>query len=263
MGGRLRLIIAAAIALFAIVSYYGKTSYNPITGEKQRISLTPEQEIAMGLQSAPQMAAQFGGLARDPQGAALVKAVGAKLAQGTEAAQAPYKFDYHLLADPQTINAFALPGGQIFITEGLLRLLRTEGEVASVLGHETGHVVARHSAEHLAKEKLTQGLVGAVVVGSGDMNTAQIAQQVGALVNMKYGREDELEADALGIRLAAGAGYDPRAMIGVMEVLAKASAGARQPEMLSTHPNPENRAERIKAEIDKRFPNGIPDRLVR
>jgi predicted Zn-dependent protease len=126
----------------------------------------------MGVQSAPQMAAQFGGLAQDPQGAALVKAVGAKLAQGTEAAQAPYKFDYHLLADPRTINAFALPGGQIFITEGLLRLLRTEGEVASVLGHETGHVVARHSAEHLAKEALTQGLVGAVVVGSGDMNTA-------------------------------------------------------------------------------------------
>jgi predicted Zn-dependent protease len=263
MGGRARLIIAAVIALVAIASYYGKTSYNPITGEKQRISMTAEQEIAMGLQSAPEMAAQFGGLARDAQSSARVKAVGSKLARGTEAAKTPYRFDYHLLADPRTINAFALPGGQIFITQGLLRLLRTEGELASVLGHETGHVLARHSAEHLAKAQLTQGLVGAVAVGSGDQSAAQIAQQVGALVNMKYGREDELEADALGIQLAAEAGYDPRAMLGVMEALAKASAGARQPEMLSTHPNPENRAAKIQAEIASKFPNGIPSGLIK
>jgi beta-barrel assembly-enhancing protease len=86
---------------------------------------------------------------------------------------------------------------------------------------------------------------------------------VGSIINMKYGRDDELEADALGIRFSAEAGYDPRAMLGVMEVLAKASQGARQPEMLSTHPNPENRVERIKQEIAKQFPNGVPQGLVR
>jgi beta-barrel assembly-enhancing protease len=140
--------------------------------------------------------------------------------------------------------------------------LRTQGELAAVLGHEIGHVIARHSAEHLAKQQLTQGLVGAVAVGSGDMTATQVAQQVGAMVNMKYGRDDELESDALGIRLVSEAGYDPRAMLGVMQALAKASGPSRQPEMLSTHPNPENRAGRIKEEIAKKFPNGVPDTLI-
>ncbi|MBA2689851.1 MAG: M48 family metallopeptidase [Burkholderiales bacterium] len=262
MSGKFRLIIAAAIAFFAIASYYGKSSLNPITGEKQRVSLSPEQEIAMGMQTAPQMAAQFGGLSSDAQARALVKKVGNRLVAQSVAVRSPYKYDFHLLADSRTINAFALPGGQIFITEGLLKLLRTEGELAAVLGHEIGHVIARHSAEHLAKQALTQGLVGAAVVGSGDMTTAQIAQQVGAVINMKYGRDDEIESDGLGIRLAAEAGYDPRAMIRVMQALAKASSGARQPEMLSTHPNPENRVGKIKAEIEKQFPSGVPEGLV-
>jgi predicted Zn-dependent protease len=99
------------------------------------------------------------------------------------------------------------------------------------------------------------------VVGSGDYTTAQIGQVVGNMINMSYGRDDELESDALGIRIMAEAGYDPRAMVRVMEVLAKASGGSRQPEFVSTHPAPENRSERIKAEIAKRFPNGVPGNL--
>jgi beta-barrel assembly-enhancing protease len=110
---------------------------------------------------------------------------------------------------------------------------------------------------------LTQGLISAVVVGSGDYTSAQIAQMAGNMINMKYGREDELESDALGVRIAFEAGYDPRAMARVMEVLAKASGGSRQPEFASTHPAPENRQARIKEEIAKRFPSGVPDGLTR
>ncbi len=260
---KFRLILAVIVALFVSASYFFKTSHNPITGETQRIALSPEQEIALGMQSAPQMAAQFGGLSRNEKAIAIVKTVGGKLVAGSVAAKSPYKYSFNVLADPRTINAFALPGGPIFITEGLLRLLRTEGEVAGVLGHEIGHVIARHSAEHIAKQQLTQGLVGAVVVGSGDYNAAQMAQVVGSLINMKYGRDDEIEADGLGVRIAVEAGYDPRAMLRVMEVLAKASSGARQPEFLSTHPDPGNRTERIKGEIAKRFPSGVPEGLVR
>src|SRR5687768_6439683 len=186
MGGKLRFIIAAIVALFAVVSYYGTSSHNPVTGEKQRVGLTAEQEIAMGLQTAPQMAAQFGGLSANAEATARVKEIGRRLVAQSVAARSPYKYDFHLLADPRTINAFALPGGQIFITTGLYRVLRTQGELAAVLGHEIGHVIARHSAEHLAKQQLTQGLVGAVAVGSGDMTATQVAQQVGAMVNMKY-----------------------------------------------------------------------------
>ncbi|MCC2675479.1 MAG: Peptidase family, partial [Ramlibacter sp.] len=101
------------------------------------------------------------------------------------------------------------------------------------------------------KQQLTQGLVSAVVLGTGDYSTAQIGQMVGGMINMKYGREDEIESDRLGLRVMAEAGYDPRAMIRVMEVLAQASGGSRQPEFMSTHPAPENRAARIREEIAK------------
>ena len=258
-----RVIIAILIALFAGGTYLFQSSNNPITGEKQYVGLKPEQEIALGYQSAPQMAAQFGGLSRNEQATKLVKTIGASLVSRSVAAKSPYKFSFNVLADPRTINAFALPGGPIFITEGLLRLLKTEGEVAAVLGHEIGHVLARHSAEHLAKQQLTQGLVGAVAVGSGDYGATQIAQVVGGMINMKYGRDDELESDSLGVRIMAEGGYDPRSMLRVMEVLGKASSGSRQPEFFSTHPHPANRTERIQAEIAKRFPNGVPDGLVR
>ena len=258
-----RLIIAVVIALISAVTYFSTTSDNPLTGEKQRVALTPEQEIALGYKSAPEMAAQMGGLSRNREAAALVQRIGERLARQSIAAKSPYKFSFNVLADPKTINAFALPGGPIFITEGLLRALKSEAQVAAVLGHEIGHVIARHSSERLAKQQLTQGLLGALIVGTGDYSTAQIGQVVGGMISMKYGREDELESDALGIRILAEAGYDPRAMIAVMETLAKASGGSRQPEFMSTHPAPENRAERIRAEIQKRFPDGVPKGLAK
>ena len=256
-----RLIIAVIIALMAIVTYFSSTSENPLTGEKQRVAMSPEQEIALGYKSAPQMAAQMGGLSQNEKVQALVKQLGQKLVAQSFAAKSPYKFSFHVLADPKTVNAFALPGGPIFVTEGLLRLLKTEAELAGVLGHEIGHVIARHSSERLAKQQLTQGLLGALVVGSGDYTTAQIGQVVGSMINMSYGREDELESDSLGVRIMAEAGYDPRAMIRVMEVLAKSSGGSRQPEFMSTHPAPENRTARIKEAIAKQFPNGVPQGL--
>ncbi|MGB9150998.1 MAG: M48 family metalloprotease [Burkholderiales bacterium] len=259
-----RLIIGLVIALFSIISYFSSSSVNTITGEKQHIRLTPEQEIALGLQSAPQMAQEMGGLSNNAQAQALVKKIGQRVVANSVAAKSPYKFDFHLLADPETINAFALPGGQIFITVGLLKLLRTEGELAGVLGHEVGHVVARHSAEHMAKAGLTQGLTNAAVIAADPTGQSSgMAQMISSAINMKYGRDDELEADALGVRLGGESGYDPRAMLGVMEILNKAGSGrGRPPEMFSSHPNPENRAEKIKELIATQYPNGIPRGLT-
>jgi predicted Zn-dependent protease len=246
----MRFVIAIIIALVGIFSYYTTTSENPITGEKQHIRLTPEQEIALGRQLAPQMAAQLGGLSQSDR-RDVVKRVGEKIVAQSSASRSPYKYSFYLLADRKTVNAFALPGGQVFITEALLGLLEREDELAGVLGHEVGHVLARHSAEQLAKQQLTQSLIGAVAVGSGSYDTAQLAQLAGSLINMKYGREDELEADSLGLRLSREAGYDPRAMISVMQKLQKASGGGRQPEFASTHPSPSNRIQRIKEQLDK------------
>jgi predicted Zn-dependent protease len=261
--GRGRLLIAAVIAIGALLTYFGSSSLNPLTGEKQRVAMSPAQEIALGLKSAPELAAQMGGLSQNAQARGLVQRLGAKLVRESLAAKSEYRYAFYVLADRRTINAFALPGGPVFITEGLLSLLKSEAEVAAVLGHEIGHVIARHSSERLAKEQLTRGLIGALVVGTGDYTSAQIGQLVGGMINMRYGREDELESDALGIRIMAEAGYDPRAMIRVMEVLAKASGGSRQPEFFSTHPAPENRAARIKEAIAKQFPSGVPEGLAK
>ncbi len=267
-GGKIRLVIALAIAAFAICSFFGSREFNPVTGEDQYISLTPRQEIALGLQAAPQMIQQHGGLYPNQELQDFVDETGFKLVRSSAAADTDWQFEFHLLNDPQTINAFALPGGQVFITTALLERLQTEGQLAGVLGHEIGHVVARHSAQRIAKSQLTEGLVGAVVIASTDPNSpnsqavGQAAAVIGQLVNMKFGREDELQSDQLGVRFMAQAGYDPRAMIEVMQILAEAGGRSGQPEFFSTHPNPDNRVQRIQEAIRAEFPNGVPDGLI-
>jgi beta-barrel assembly-enhancing protease len=250
-----RILIGLVIAAVSIFTYFSNQSENLITGEVQHIDITTEQEIALGLQAAPELANQFGGLDPNDADRALVSQIGQQIVSASPANQTPYEFDFHLLADPQTVNAFALPGGQIFITRALFDRLSHEGELAGVLGHEIGHVVARHSAEHIAKARLTEGLTGAAVIASYDPNNpssagvAQMAIIIGQLVNLKYGREDELESDFLGVCFMDDAGYDPNHLIRVMEVLAEASGGSSQPEFLSTHPDPGNRTEQIQAAI--------------
>jgi len=264
---KMRLIIAAVIVLISIVSYYGSTSPNETTGKSQRVAMTSQEEIALGLHAEPEMMQQHGGLATDANARALVDRVGNQLLEALDKKLAsanhknPYPFKFHLLRDPQTINAFALPGGQVFITLGLFKELETEGQLAGVLGHEVGHVLDRHGAQQLAKQQLTQGLVGAAGVAGGGYDSARMAAAIGQMVNMKYGRTDELQADEWGVKLMAGAGYDPNAMLGVMKILAKASNGNAPPEFLSTHPNPANREVEIERVIHEEFPSGLPPGL--
>lgn len=248
---RSRLFIGVIMAVIAVFSYFSKMQVNPITGKRQAVTMTPEQEVAMGLESAPQMAAEFGGLYPDQKLQDYVKSVGMKVVNNSQAADSPYQFNFYLLNDPQTINAFALPGGQIFITAGLLKRLKTEDELAGVLGHEIGHVVGRHSAQQMAKNDLTNGLLTAAVTATSDPysgnNSAAIARYVGQMVTMKYGRDDELEADKFGIKYMLSTGYNPAQMITVMEVLKDASGGANRPsEFQSTHPDPDHRIAEIK-----------------
>ncbi len=247
-----RLIFGLLIAAFAVFSFFGSSEYNPITGETQRVALSPDQEIALGLQSAPQMAKQHGGLHPSAKAQARIDAIGARLVSQSAAKDIDWNWEFHLLRDSDTINAFALPGGQIFMTAALYNKLPSDDEVAGVLGHEIGHVIARHGAEHLAKQQLTAGLTGAATVAAGDYNMGRMAQMIGQMVNMKYGRDDELESDYLGVRFMSEAGYEPEALIRVMEVLAESSGGSGgQPEFFSTHPNPDNRIEKIREAIAK------------
>ncbi|MCS6995452.1 MAG: M48 family metallopeptidase [Casimicrobiaceae bacterium] len=261
---KIQLIIALVMAAFSAFSYFGSSSVNPVTGEKQRVGgISPQQEVRMGLQAAREMAAQMGGLTQNPQARALVERVGQRLAQQSTAVKSGYPFRFHVLADPRTVNAFALPGGQIFITMALLSRLETEGQLAAVLGHEIGHVVARHSAERIAKAQFHQGLTGAFAIGTGSLEAAQISSMVSQMLMLKYSREDEYEADDLGLRVMTEAGYDPRAMIGVMRILERASGGGgRIPEWASTHPYIGNRIARIEQTLRERYPQGIPAGLT-
>jgi len=246
------LILGLGMAAFQAFKYFTNTQLNTLTGENQRIQWTPEEEVKLGLQSAPQMAQQHGGLHADQRAQDFVDQVGQRLVTGTIAEESAYPYDFHLLADEQAVNAFALPGGQCFITAALFNQLTTEDQLAGIMGHEIGHVIERHGGERMAKSSFIQGLIQSVLIGSGgDASMSQIANLVGNYASMKYGRDQELESDDWGVRLMIEAGYDPYKLIEVMDILEKASGGSKGPEFQSTHPSPENRREQIKASIEK------------
>jgi len=251
-----RFLMAIVMVVISLVTYFGSQSTNPVTNEVQHVSMSPDQEIAMGLQAAPELADQFGGLDPNVSDRTRVEEIGQRIVQQSPANTTPYEYAYHLLADTETVNAFALPGGQIFITRALYDQLETEGELAGILGHETGHVVARHSAEQIAKAQLTQGLSGAAVIAACDPNSpngcvaaSQIAAVVGQLIGMKYSREDEIDADWLGVCFMNDSGYDPQDMVKVMQLLDSLSQGQRPPEFMSSHPDPGNRVLQIQEAI--------------
>ena len=250
------LIVALIMAVIGAISYFSSRSTNEVTGEVQYVSLSADQEVALGLQAFPEMAQQFGGELDHPVIGNYVEEVGQRLVRSSDAQKGPYQYDFHVLADPQTINAFALPGGQVSITLGLLRRLRSEAELAGVLGHEIGHVVGRHGAEQLSKQQFAQTLVGAAVIAAYDPNrpgssaqNAAIAAAIGQLVTMRFGRQDELESDALGVQMMSQSGYDPRGMTALLQILSQSDEGGRPPEFFSTHPNPENRIARVEEMI--------------
>jgi predicted Zn-dependent protease len=249
---KLFLMLGLAMAAYQAFKFYTNVQPNPITGENQRIQWSMEEEMQMGLQSAPQMAQQHGGLHPDQQAQALVDKVGQRLVKGTIASKAGFPFDFHLLADTKAVNAFALPGGQCFITAALLSRLKNEDQLAGVMGHEIGHVIHRHGAERMASQNFIQGLIQSVMIGAGgDAGIAQMANMVGQMSSMKYGRDQELESDDFGVRIMMEAGYNPENLVGVMDILEEASGGQKVPEFQSTHPSPENRREKIKEAIEK------------
>lgn len=229
-----RILMALGIAVVGFFMYMNQTEVNPITGAKQHVSMSPQQEIQLGLQSAPEMAAEMGGEVPDSDPRAQeVQRVGNWIVAHSDARKGPWEYKFHLLADPNVINAFALPGGQIFITLGLYNKLQTEAQLAGVLGHETGHVIQRHSAQQLSKSQLGGLLVTAAAVGVSSANNpnqgyaaAMVAGVVNQMMQLRYGRKDELEADQWGLKLMSEAGYDPRAMLEVMQILKEAGGKA-------------------------------------
>jgi len=245
---KVRIFIGIAIVAFGLVRYCSSMEENPITGTKQAIAMDTDEEIAIGLANAPKMIEEYGGLHPDVSLQNTVDRVGQRLVESTVARNTNYKYDFHLLADPETVNAFALPGGQVFITYALYTQLQNEDQLAGVLGHEIGHVLGRHSSERIANTELWQTVAQGADVGAG---AGSAVAQYGMSTLLTNGRDDELESDDLGVRFMIKAGYNPREMIQVMEILKAAAGPNRAPEFKSTHPDPDNRIQKIEEAIVK------------
>ena len=244
---KIRIVIGLVIVAIALIQRWNNQEENPYTGRVQNINMTSEQEIAIGLQSAPEVAQQYGGLYADERLQTLVDVIGDRLVQNSIARESPYEYEFHLLADDETINAFALPGGQIFITYALFKQLN-EAQLAGVLGHEIGHVIGRHSAERIADSNFWKTVSMGASVGA---DAGSLVGSIGQNTLLTNGREDELESDDLGVLFMMQSNYQPEEMIGVMKILKAAAGPDRVPEFQSTHPDPDNRIERIQESIEK------------
>lgn len=226
---------------------------NPATGRRQLNYYSIEQEVQLGSELMPQLTQEYGGEVQDAQLTQYVDRVGQALAEVTEEYNTELPWEFTLL-DSEVINAFALPGGKVFISAGLLAEMTNEAQLAGVLGHEIGHVTAQHTDQRVGTAMVVAGIATAAGVAAEKTISDNKMNQLAALVIgvgsegylLSYSREQELEADALGIRYMSRVGYDPKGQLQVMEILRDAAAGAgAPPEFLSTHPHPGTRIREI------------------
>ena len=246
---RLPKLAISSLAIGALCLTTGCAT-NPATGRSQLSLYNEAQEIQIGQSSDPQIVQQYG-LYDDPELAAYVDEIGQDLAAQSERPNLPWTF--RVLDDP-VINAFALPGGYIYVTRGILGHMGSEAELAAVLGHEIGHVTARHGVNRMSKAQLA-----GVGLGLGSILAPELARSVGGLAQqgmqllfLKYSRDDERQADSLGFRYVDRTGYTPEAFVDMFSMLSASSSGSkgsRLPGYLLTHPEPEQRLQAAHARL--------------
>ncbi len=237
---------------------------NPATGARQLSLVSESQEIEMGQQSAAEVRSSIG-LYPDSSAQAYVSTIGRKIAATTERPNLPWSFQ--IVEDP-AVNAFALPGGFVFVTRGILTHLNSEAELATVIGHEIGHVTARHSVQQISRAEIAQLGIGIGSVVSSDVARYSDVLSGGLnILMLKYSRDAENQADQLGFRYGLANNYDVRAMGNLFQTLQRvtaASGGGRVPQWLATHPDPENRyantEARVKAVTNKDWNSTILNR---
>jgi len=244
--GGIRALVLVLLALVAACAT------NPVTGQREFTLVSEAQEISMGRESDAQVRAEMG-VYEDPELQQYVSAIGLKLAKLSERPDLPWQFT---VVDQAAINAFALPGGFIYITRGILPFLANEAELAGVLGHEIGHVTARHSVQQYTRAlggTLGLGALGVFVPAARPFG--QLSEQALGLLFLKYGRDDELQADELGARYESIGGWDPAGVPGMLSTLGRLdeAAGERKgvPNWLSTHPEPLQRVAEIQPTVEK------------
>jgi len=253
------LLFATTVALAACAT-------NPATKEHEFVLMSEEDELALGQKAAAEVAKEMPLLPQEDPLVQYVRSVGERLAAVSDRPELVYRF---FVVDDKTVNAFALPGGWIYIYRGLLVHLNSEAELAAVLGHEIGHVTARHAVKQYTRAQSYQlGLFTAAILVPGVAQVAQtgITDLVALAVLRGYGREDELQADELGIRYLSRAGYDPYAAIALMTTLKrleeldekeKREAGERVQRyhsVFATHPETEERIRKLASQLARARP---------
>ncbi|HET9299916.1 MAG TPA: M48 family metalloprotease [Candidatus Polarisedimenticolaceae bacterium] len=247
-----RIAAAAGSAALAALLAAG-CSVNPATGKQQINIISENQEIQMGREADQQVVAEMG-LYDDPKVQAYVARLGKELAAHSERPNLPWSFK---VVDDPAVNAFALPGGYIYVTRGLMTHMTNEAELVSVIGHEIGHVTARHSVNQMSKQQLANiGLIAGAIfrpdIAQGPLG--QLAGQGLGLAFLKFSRDDERQADELGLRYLRGENYDPRQMAEVFKTLERvgeeAGPGAKVPNWMSTHPAPAERYQTVQKALE-------------
>jgi predicted Zn-dependent protease len=232
-------IFAAALSLVA-----GCTT-NPITGKTELMLLSEDQDIEIGRQYAPEIEKQMGGKIPDQALQNYINTIGQRIARVSH--NQSFKYTFTALQD-KSVNAFALPGGYIFITKGMLQNLQTEAQLAGILAHEIVHVVARDVANAMSTQIGIDLLLSAVTSEKTPQTALTVAQLSTQVMSLRFSRTDEKEADLGGLDYMIAAGYNPYGLVESMEMLA-AQSQERPIEFLSTHPAPENRSAYLKQSI--------------
>jgi len=235
--------IAGSIALAAVL--LTSCSRNPVTGKKEVMLMSEGQEISMGQSYDPQVVATYG-VYQDAKMQAFIEEKGKAMAAKSHRPNLPYEFK---IVDSPVVNAFAVPGGYVYFTRGIMAHFNNEAEFAGVLGHEIGHITARHSAAQYSKQMLMQGaLIGGMIASEKVRQFGDLASQGLGLLSLKYGRDDESQSDVLGVEYSTAIGYDAVEMADFFQTLTRLTAKSGQsiPDFLSTHPNPANRFAKVK-----------------
>jgi predicted Zn-dependent protease len=246
-----RLTILAMLSCLAALLMIPSCAINPVTGKKQIMFMSEAQELQLGKQYDPQVMATFGSYENEPL-QALIEEKGREMGLISHRP----KLEYHFrILDSPVINAFAVPGGYIYLTRGILAQFNNEAELMGVLGHEMGHITARHSASQQTKQTLGQLLfVGGMIASEELRKYGEYALQSMQLLFLSFSRENEREADRLGVEYASKIGYDAHKMADFYQVLVKMNLASQHggvPTFMSTHPDPGDRYNAVKRDATK------------
>jgi predicted Zn-dependent protease len=245
----IRGTILATICLGLTLTVLSGCAVNPVTGEEEMMFFSPEKDVALGRKYAPAIEEELGGLIPDDNLQNYLNQVGQKIARVCHRPDLSYRF---AAVEEGGANALAVPGGYVYITRGLLNELKSEAQLAAILGHEVGHVVARDTMAAISRQIGTTALLAAALASDAPGDVTRATTFISSVLTLQYSREDEKDADMTGLSYMTQAGYDPNGIVETMQILQELQT-YRPIEFFSTHPNPDSRIAYLEDRIARRY----------